>query len=252
MRYIFFTLLLVNLAYFAYQQSRPRSVPEAHSTPVQATGVVTIVLAREVVKRSERTRQLSQVVNNPIYGAPNGVPNGVPNDNPNDTPYGVTADTSQCPALGPLADLFAGQNLVEKLEAMEFDVVLRAVDKPSGDSDYRVLIPPVKTLQDAFRKLRELKFASIDSYVITQGPDALGISLGLFSSREAAEVARSGFVGDGYETTIREIARLDREYWVFAPEARTQLVIGLGIWDSIVAEFPEIQQKMRICTENNS
>ena len=151
-----------------------------------------------------------------------------------------------------MTDLFAGQNLVETLKAQAFDVVLRAVDRPSGENDYRVLIPPAKTLQDAFRKLRVLKSSEIDSYVITQGPDALGISLGLFSARAAAELAKAAFVDEGYETQIREIPRIDREYWVFAPRSTEELVIDSGLWASIEDDFPAIQQKMQVCTENNS
>ena len=235
MRNIFFSLLILNFAYLAYvvySPVTPASVAAIPAVQPMPSGVGTLVLTTEIANGLERARQLNQVVNNPIYGE--------------------ASDNVQCPALGPLTDLFAGQNLVETLKAQAFDVVLRAVDRPSGENDYRVLIPPAKTLQDAFRKLRVLKSSEIDSYVITQGPDALGISLGLFSARAAAELAKAAFVDEGYETQIREIPRIDREYWVFAPRSTEELVIDSGLWASIEDDFPAIQQKMQVCTENNS
>lgn len=235
MRNVFFFLLMLNVGYFAYaayRDVRSASVLEFPAPQPPSKGVSAIVLTKEVARDLERVRQLNQVVNNPIYGE--------------------SSDNAQCSALGPMPDLFAGQALVESLKARAFDVVLRAVDKPSGENDYRVLIPPAKTLQDAFRVLRILKSSEIDSYVITQGPDALGISMGLFSTRAAAEIARQGFVDEGYETRIREIPRIDREYWVFAPQSTSTLVLDSSLWAAILVDFPAIQQKMQVCSKNNS
>ena len=232
MKYIFLTLLIVNLGYLALQQIPSSSPVGVQSTQAQPLGEAAIRLTREVAKDAERARQLNRVVNNPILGE--------------------ILDSPICPAFGPLADLFSGQNLVERLKALKFDVVLRAVDMPSDENDYRVLIPPAKTLQDAFRKLRELRTMEIDSHVITQGQDALGISLGLYASLVNAEIARAGFVEEGYEAEVRAIRRITREYWVYAPGSKAELVIDFSLWTSILIDFPEITQKMRNCSENNA
>ena len=232
MRYIFLTLLVVNLGYLALQQIPSSRSVGVQLTPAQSLGEVTIRLTREELKDVERTRQLNRVVNNPIVSE--------------------ILDSPLCPAFGPLADLFRGQNLVERLKSLKFDVVLRAVDRPSDENDYRVLIPPLKTLQDAFRKLRELQSLEIDSHVITQGQDALGISLGLYASLANADAARAGFVEEGYEAEVRAIRRITREYWVYAPESKVELVIDFSLWTSILIDFPEITQKIRICSENNA
>jgi hypothetical protein len=257
MRNIFLCLLLANLGYFTYQQLQPPLAKAPRVTQSHLTGVSGIQLTREVKRTSVRNRQLSQVVNNAVYEPPVATALGAASDaaavggvTVPAEPGQVSPAELQCAALGPLADLFAGQNLVEKLRAFELDVVLQAIDENTGGSDFRVVIPPAKTLQDAFRKVRELKSGDIDSYVISQGQDALGISLGLFSSRGAAEVAQSRFSADGYETQVREITHLQRNFWVFAAKAGSSLEIDPVLWASILEDFPEIQQIKRRCPEN--
>ena len=119
-----------------------------------------------------------------------------------------------CAALGPFSDVMLAQDTNERMNALGISSELRAWDAPTDDEDFRVVLPPSASLQEAFRKLRELKSQDIDSYVITQGEDALGISLGVFSSLEGAMNHQVELESDGYEVEIREIQRLVREYWV--------------------------------------
>ena len=90
MRNIFFSLLILNFAYLAYvvySPVTPASVAAIPAVQPMPSGVGTLVLTTEIANGLERARQLNQVVNNPIYGE--------------------ASDNVQCPALGPLTDLFA-------------------------------------------------------------------------------------------------------------------------------------------------
>ena len=98
--------------------------------------------------------------------------------------------------------------------------------------------------------MRELKSSDIDAYVITQGEDALGISLGLFASLNAAQNAQGRFNADGYTTQLREITQLQRTFWVFAARAGEDLVVDPALWESILVDFPQIKQINRRCPEN--
>lgn len=62
------------------------------------------------------------------------------------------------------------------------------IEKKSG-ATYWVYIPPLPTRRDAEKKAAELKALRVPEYYIVQesGPHNRAISLGLFSSREAAE-----------------------------------------------------------------
>jgi hypothetical protein len=265
MRYIVVTLMLMNASYFGYHYWRAIEAPPvvAVLSPVAPglPGVEQIRLLREVQSDAGRDRQLSRVINNPLQqvavadhaGVNDGVDLAVTADLAGIADIGPPASgEASCQVFGPLNDLFAGQALVEKLKLYDMQATLKALDKISGGSDYRVLIPPAKSSQDAFRKLRELKSSDIDSYVITQGPDELGISLGLFSSLAAAESASADLAVNGYVTQVRETPRLRREFWVYGVTNMQHLDVDAVVWQAILIEYPEIEQKRRLCIENNA
>lgn len=261
MRYIVVTLMLMNASYFGYHYWRalvsPPVIAALSKVVPGSPGVEQIRLLREVRGDAGRDRQLSRVINNPLHQS-------VPPDNArvgDGDDLAASGDLAGirphesgeafCQVFGPLNDLFAGQALVEKLKLYDLQATLKALDKLAGGSDYRVVIPPAKSSQDAFRKLRELKSSDIDSYVITQGPNELGISLGLFSSLAAAESASADLADDGYVTQVREIPRLLREFWVYGVKNMPHLDLEGVIWQAILIEYPEIEQKKRLCIENN-
>jgi hypothetical protein len=264
MRYIVVTLMLMNASYFGYHYWRAIEPPPgvAVLSPVASglPGVEQIRLLREVQSDAGRDRQLSRVIKNPLQqsavvdhaGVDDGIDlaataglAGIVDIDP------PVSDEDFCQVFGPLNDLFAGQALVEKLKLYDMQTTLKALDKIAGGSDYRVLIPPAKSPQDAYRKLRELKSSDIDSYVITQGPNELGISLGLFSSLAAAESASADLAADGYVTQVRVIPRLLREFWVYGVTNMQHLNVDAVIWQAILIEYPQIEQKRRLCIENN-
>ena len=126
----------------------------------------------------------------------------------------ASADLASCMGLGPFEDIISAQDVAERLKATGYAVEMTAVDTPTGDSDFRVVLPPFNSLQEAFRRLRELKSRNIDSYVITQGENAQGISLGVFSTIGAAEDYQKELSDLGYKVVIKVIPRVNRGYWV--------------------------------------
>jgi hypothetical protein len=120
------------------------------------------------------------------------------------------------------------------------------VDVVTGEKDFRVLIPPATSPEEAFRKLRELQASNVDSYVITQGEYALGISLGVFSSASGAEVLQARVGSIGYDSEIIEIERQSRSYWIeFVPEEFRRLQAANWLENS-----PELTNRPMICTES--
>ncbi len=99
------------------------------------------------------------------------------------------APAEVCVALGemPVAAVESIEALLtEKLPA--FKVARTAVP---GNSSYWVNIPPLKNKREAENKAAELKKFGVKEFFIVQesGPNSLAISLGLFSTQEAAESA---------------------------------------------------------------
>ena len=146
-------------------------------------------------------------------------------------------ELKSCLGLGPFENVISAQDVAERLTTIGYTVEMTAVDTPTGASDYRVVMPPLGSLQEAFRRLRELKSRAIDSYVITQGADAQGISLGVFSSNGAAEGYRQELTGMGYAVVVKVIPRVNRGYWVqIGHESFPEVLLS-----EVTAEFIEVE-----------
>lgn len=219
MRWIFLTLLLLNLAYLAWQNFAPQAKPPHGAAANRRFGSTEIVLLEE--KSDAPEREFANVVTNPIVQP--------------ETPV-VSSET--CASIGPFPDLFAGWQMVDHLAALDITGEVKAVDQATGRHDYRVLLPPLPSLQEAFRKLRELKSSKIDSYVITEGTHALGISLGVFSTEERAERTRARLEREGYQSKVVEIPRFHREYWIF-PVGTKEFAMDGHTWEQLRKSGPK-------------
>ena len=119
-----------------------------------------------------------------------------------------------CMGLGPFENVISAQGVAERLKAIGYTAEMTAVDTLTGESDYRVVMLPLSSRQEAFRKLRELRSRGIDSFAITKGVYDRGLSLGVFSSNRSAEDYRKILVGLGYDVLLDVLPRVSRGYWV--------------------------------------
>ncbi len=197
MKFIAITLLIANAAYLVYNLVNEKTGSGQAVRPAMADVPQVQLLSEAGSGQDQRQIEAVEVLSNV------------------ETIEAEVDELAQgCAALGPFSDVMLAQDTNERMNALGILSELRAWDAPTDDQDFRVVLPPSASLQEAFRKLRELKSQDIDSYVITQGEDALGISLGVFSSLEGAMNHQVELESDGYEVEIREIQRLVREYWV--------------------------------------
>ena len=226
MKYIAICLLLLNILYLGYQVWWKDNTKSVAALPKSEQKGALIKLVSERNGVDERQLEVEEILNNPVTEAAPG-------------------RGQSCIALGAFEDVVSAQNVAERLNAVDFDVDLRAIDNPTGDFDYRVVLPPAPSLQEAFRKLRELKSRDIDSYVITQGEDSLGISLGVFSSRETAANHMKNMENDGYDVSIKEIPRLSRGYWIYSQDNSHEFPADFLEYTKM--EFPEVELTKLSC-----
>jgi|TARA_B110000196_G_scaffold305580_1_gene303330 hypothetical protein len=217
MRLVVVALIVMNIGYALWQwQCSP--VEESAQRVAQEASPPIMLLAE--VEKTQRQQELDKVVSNAVR-VDKGENNAV------------------CDAIGPFSDIVDGQTVVERLEVLGTQVRLQALDDTTGEYDFRIMIPPVSSLEDAFRKLRELQAQGIDSYVITKGEDALAISLGVYSSDTAAKVAQESHAKDGYQSRIAKIPRLNRNFWL-VHQGSTALTLPKAVFQEILVEFPQI------------
>ncbi len=229
MRRVFYCLLALNVAYFGWQ-TMFRPVADAPMRPVVDENAVAEIPSIELLSETgidDRSRQMGDIVSNPLVSSEEGA--------------------GQCEAFGPFLDIVSSQEVLERLSGLDDATLLRAVDEPTGEYDFRVMLPPAVSLEEAFRKLRELQNQNIDSYVISKGKDALAISLGVFSTREAAELARGRFQRDGYEVQITGIERVDRRYWLIAVPGAA-LVIPQAVEEELAGQY-DVSRSRVVCPD---
>ena len=229
MRYIAVTLIALNLLFLYFNLSGEQATETEQALPQEKDNTPSVQLLREA--GTSRKRQMEQVVNNPVQLVEE-----------------VEEKETNCKAIGPFSSLTTGQAVLERLISMGLVVQLKALDSLLEEYYYRVLIPPVESLEVAFRNLRELQSLGIDSYVITQGEDSLGISMGVYSNAFTAEEVRRKLAKDGYPTSVRQVSRIAREYWIFSLDDG-DLDVEEEIMKSIQSKYPNASYGRQICVE---
>jgi hypothetical protein len=145
----------------------------------------------------------------------------------------TTQAASRCYSAGPLADGIDAKHLKVRAEALGFSSELRALTTGSS-MEHWVHIPPQSNRQQSLRLLRELQGRGIDSYIITQGDLAEGISLGLFRNEASAQKLTQKMQDLDYNVVIKEVSRGEKELWLEFPqisqltEAMRKRVVGEG------------------------
>ena len=76
-----------------------------------------------------------------------------------------------------------------------------------------------------------------------QGEDAQGISLGVFSSDDAAQSHLVFLAERGYEAEIKQIPRLSRGYWIHRNE---ESLSNLDL-EPLIEEFPQVSLSETAC-----
>ncbi|MFD2232032.1 SPOR domain-containing protein [Alkalimarinus sediminis] len=118
-----------------------------------------------------------------------------------------------CMLAGPLRERGMAKSMISGLEryGVSGDIVVQTISKAPN---YWVYLEPFETRKAAIAKLKSLQIAKVDSYLITQGELANGISLGVFENIDSARRMLERRQGQGYDVKVTELSKTDFEYWV--------------------------------------
>lgn len=154
--------------------------------------------------------------------------------------------TNLCYAIGPYQDDFNASHVLARATALGLTGKLQSVTAEDQEpSQYWVHVPPRASRQEAMKTLRELQGRKVDSYIITQGELAEGISLGLFRNRESAEQILNQVKSFDIPVAIRTVSETNQELWVEIEES-SQLTEGMR--QRIQAEDSTARWEMISCS----
>jgi len=154
-------------------------------------------------------------------------------------------DAAVCLFLGSFEEEAKAKVVEQRLLSLDIQAEVRSVDAAAG-VEYWVYLPPLASRQASLRQLRELQARRIDSYIITQGELANGISLGIFPRSDSADSVVQRLRDVGYEPQVRELSRAHRNFWVrVAPQSRRladEFLLG-----RLAGDFAGLQHQLMPC-----
>jgi cell division septation protein DedD len=216
MRWMFLWLVVLNIFYYVWHQQQ---------APMRVTEIAPLSSGRE-----DRTgiRLLSE--SSPVAAR---------------APKEAGSRGAVCLFLGAFEELESASLVEQRLLSLDIRSSVQSVDAQSG-VDYWVYLAPLASRQASLRQLRELQARRIDSYIISEGDLANGISLGIFPRVDSAEAVMQRLRGAGYEPALKELPRAHRRYWVrIAPESRR--LADERLMQRLAFDFKGLQHQLMPC-----
>lgn len=231
MRWTVIFLVFANLSYFAwgsYHESRGGYWLPEESDAYEALGERLVLLAETIEAHSLSPGDMSVV--NPLMDS---------------SIQSRRKLVNECLVVGPFANVVEVDELQQRLFAVGVSSHERA-DENSQQQDYWVHIPPLPSRDAAIRLLRELQAQRIDSFVITQGELANGISLGLFSRSESAKTVSRRLTDAGYGVAIKSLPRAPEQWWLEMDSA-VESRLSTSFWGETADQFPDLKKLKKSC-----
>ncbi len=216
MRWMFLWLVVLNLFYYVWHQQR---------APLRVTEIAPLTMVQDA-KRDIRLLSES---------------NEASRRNVATTPPAEAV----CLFLGGFEVAEDAASVEQRLLSLDIQSRVQSMDAAAG-IDYWVYLPPLASRQASLRQLRELQARKIDSYIITQGDLANGISLGIFPRIDSAQSVMQRLRDAGYMPSLRELTRAHRSFWVrISPESRR--LADDSLLQRLAVDFKGLEQQLMPC-----
>lgn len=192
MRWIFYSLLVINVVYLGVQLTKNLAEPSVVAgIPLpHAEGGTPLVLLAEQPQSRREARQ-------------------------------AVASGSLCPVIGPWESESSARAGVVQLRAAGVAARVRGLSIEKDRLSW-VYLPPYGSRERALVVLQELQDRGVDSFIVKEGDDANAISLGYFSSEESAEGLRVKMRNAGYPAFVRETSKVVTEYWAYLADSSAE------------------------------
>lgn len=201
MRWLLVVLVMCNGIYFLWQNY----LVQNEQPVAESQAVATVTASEPLVLLTELSAS-----NNSDGQVPGSA--GLPEVKPVEVAADVAANPDICWQIGPFKEIVSGKQVVSRLAALDISLSLRSVEIP-GEPDYWVHIPPQVSRKAAIKLLKELQAKKIDSFLITEGDLANGISLGFFTQQDRASKVYEKRTAQGYAAEIKLVPRTHTELW---------------------------------------
>lgn len=184
MRWVFLTLVILNFLVLALMWKKQMD------TPVEKEEVVEFLEGKSIKLVSELNPSTIEKID-----------------------VAARENAQRCYSIGPFGDRIDAKHMKARAQALGFSPELKQL-LAHVEHEYWVYLKPQANRQEALRLLKELLARKIDSYVITSGELADGISLGLFRNEDLAGELKDRMLKLEYDVAIKQVSRGAKELWM--------------------------------------
>jgi len=131
--------------------------------------------------------------------------------------FSESIEEAYCNSIGEVKSIPDGHLVIDALAQAGIRSKLEIVNRLTGKVGFQVSIPSVPSLEQAFIILKDLKSENIEGRIISERKKALGISLGVFPTLEAAKEFRSTHEKEG--AMIAETPLVERTFVILTEDA---------------------------------
>lgn len=214
-RWVFYSLLVVNLVYLGWQWVANTVVPKS---PVPREQAAPTGHSLRLLSEAPQPRRESD-------NAPRHEP-------------------GLCPVVGPWSGKGEATRARIQLDAAGLQARVKAVTVQKDHLSW-VYLPPYPSREKALAVLGDLQSHGVDSFIVKTGEYTNGISLGYFSSADSAEGLRVRMRNAGYPAFVTETSRPVTEYWLYMPEQASHS----QALDDFMVGNPAVKRDMAACLE---
>ncbi len=214
---------------FAWIYAQPVSQPPVYRSASIPSGIAPLVLL------SERANLPPVKVEPEEQSEPEPAELQPDKDAPPEVATDISLSERTCHTIGPLAQVDEVTRIAQNLNAQGFVTRRRSstVRQPSG---YWVYLPAMPAAE-ARHIVSELSANGMKDYFIGKQNY---ISLGIFRSKEQAQVRLEQVTAFGYEPVLEQRYRNRTEYWLDV-EAAAQSLQASPIWRQVKVRLPDIR-----------
>jgi len=262
MRWIFFSLLLANVALYLWhsmesdRQARLAQL-NASSTGERAVQGRPLVLISELTE--EEKNELAKRPKDVVIEAPASPPppvllepvappatEGAEENAPAVTPVSAPVIPNQCLMFGPVTDRQYDQ-VAQRLLARSIVPERRNVDVRGG-TEYWVVLPPFSDEKVAVNKLQEIQGRGLQGQIITKGElaNAIAFGGGMFTQKAEAEQLAEKVGQKGLKVEVRAVPQIQQQTWVSLSERQAPKLTD-ELWEEIAQDFPRFKKEIYRC-----
>ncbi len=250
MRWIVITLVVINAAYFIWQQQFMATPKVAiSSSPAMDKA---LRLAADVGKNPAPDVSVvpepAQPQEPPFNNAQQQVSTPPPTktDEP-PAPKIAPPSIRACYSVGPFLQVNDVSNSAKIFAAAEGIATQQRAAAERTQAGYWVYVPPFDTLSAARAVLRDLQNREVrDVLVISEGAKANAISAGVYNAEAQAQERRDAIRAYGYRVEIDALFRTQPQYWLDVELMNTQ-TIPAELWQKVIKKFPDIKRTEQPC-----